>query len=123
MELPAGELEVVTAGGAPGAGEGGDGAERIEPRKERGWPGDLPEARYEIDLRGLRVDEVELELGRALDGAQLNDLAEVRIIHGKGTGAVRARVQELLQLDGRVESHRLGGPGEGGSGVTVARLR
>jgi DNA mismatch repair protein MutS2 len=129
MELPARELEPVEGApeGAERAGErfgaGRDGTATATPARERGWSGDLPEGRYEVDLRGLRVDEVELELGRSLDGAQLNDLAEVRVIHGKGTGAVRSRVQELLRADGRVSDFRLGGPGEGGSGVTVVRLR
>ncbi|GMR13840.1 MAG: Smr/MutS family protein [Gemmatimonadota bacterium] len=77
----------------------------------------------EVDLRGLRVDEVEIRLGPALDGAIVGDLAELRIIHGKGTGAVRAKVTELLGQDGRVLDFRLGGHGEGGAGVTVARLR
>jgi DNA mismatch repair protein MutS2 len=109
------------------AGESGGGAgERGDPEppvlRERGWSGDLPEGRHEIDLRGLRVDEVELELGRGLDAALLSELAEVRIIHGKGTGAVRGRVEELLRGDRRVKAFRLGVHGEGGAGVTVARI-
>jgi DNA mismatch repair protein MutS2 len=120
MELPARELEPLEG---PPEGAERAGTATATPARERGWSGDLPEGRYEVDLRGLRVDEVELELGRSLDGAQLNDLAEVRVIHGKGTGAVRSRVQELLRADGRVSDFRLGGPGEGGSGVTVVRLR
>jgi len=87
------------------------------------WSGDAPQGSYELDLRGLRVDEVGLELGRGLDGAILSGLHEVRIIHGKGTGAVKARVQELLKAEKRVESFRGGHPGEGGGGVTVAVFR
>lgn len=90
--------------------------------RERGWAGDLPDPAAEIDLRGLRVDEVALPLGRGLDAAILGGLHEIRVIHGKGTGAVRARTQELLALDARVREFRLGVHGEGGSGVTVARL-
>jgi len=84
-----------------------------------------PEVREgtEVDLRGLRVDEVQLELERGLDGAVLGDFGELRIIHGKGTGAVRQRVQQLLEREARVTGFRLGGPGEGGAGVTVATLR
>jgi DNA mismatch repair protein MutS2 len=115
MEVPAHELETV--GPATAAEAGPEAAPR-----ERGWSGDVPDVRQEIDLRGLRVDEVELELGRALDAAVMGSLAEVRIIHGKGTGAVRARVQELLGGDRRVKEFRLGVHGEGGAGVTVARL-
>jgi DNA mismatch repair protein MutS2 len=79
--------------------------------------------RAEVQLLGLRVDEVDLALGRALDDAILGHLPELRIVHGKGTGAVRARVQELLRADPRVEGFRGGVHGEGGGGVTVAVLR
>ena len=114
-------IDAPTAGARSGSGHAG--GERATPApRERGWAGDLPDPAAEIDLRGLRVDEVALPLGRGLDAAVLGGLQEVRIIHGKGTGAVRARTQELLTLDGRVREFRLGVHGEGGSGVTVARL-
>jgi DNA mismatch repair protein MutS2 len=88
-----------------------------------GWSAPAVEIGLEADLRGLRVDEVELALGRALDGAVVGNLAELRVIHGKGTGAVKSRVQELLRRDRRVVAFRPGGDGEGGSGVTVVALR
>ena len=71
----------------------------------------------------MRVDEMELELVRALDQALIEDLSELRIIHGKGTGALRARATEMLKLDARVQEFRMGGPTEGGAGVTVAQFR
>ncbi len=77
----------------------------------------------EVDLRGLRVDEVDLALLRSIDEAILCDLTELRIIHGKGTGAVRARVNTLLEDDGRVSAFRVGGRIEGGAGVTVASFK
>jgi DNA mismatch repair protein MutS2 len=77
---------------------------------------------WEVHLRGLRMDEMETELERALDAAILGDLPELRIVHGKGTGALRTRVHEILRDDPRVRSFRPGGTGEGGFGVTVARL-
>jgi DNA mismatch repair protein MutS2 len=83
----------------------------------------VPDPSVEIDLRGLRVDEVALELGRGLDGAILGGLDEVRVIHGKGTGAVRSRVHDLLKAESRVAEFRIGAPGEGGAGVTVVRFR
>ena len=96
-------------------------------RAERGGSGTLRlpevEARPEVHLLGLRVDEVELELGRALDGAVIAHLPELRIVHGKGTGAVKARVHELLRRDRRVREFRGGVYGEGGAGVTVAVLQ
>ena len=76
----------------------------------------------EVDLRGLRVDEVDQALLRSIDEAILGDLTELRIIHGKGTGAVRARVTTLLEDDDRVSAFRVGGRTEGGAGVTVAAL-
>ena len=86
-----------------------------------GWTGPpRGQAKLEIDLRGMRVHEVEIELMRALDQAILEELSELRIIHGKGTGALRKRVGEMLAGDRRVGSVRMGGPTEGGAGVTVA---
>jgi len=87
--------------------------------------GDVPdaEARGEVDLRGLRVDEMEPLLFRAIDDAIRADLPELRIIHGKGTGALRDRVTEMLKKDTRVREFRLGGWNEGGSGVTMAALK
>jgi DNA mismatch repair protein MutS2 len=76
----------------------------------------------EIDVRGLRVDEVDDRVVQALDAAVRNDLRELRIIHGKGTGALRARVGEMLKKDTRVVGVRLGAWNEGGAGVTVAEL-
>jgi len=95
-----------------------------EARRARGgWSGPVREpVRIEVDLRGMRVDEIETELTRALDEALLGDLGELRIIHGKGTGALRQRVSEILAGDARVREFRMGGPEEGGAGVTVARF-
>ncbi len=121
MEVPIRDLRVIE-GGAPDP-EANRGSAGTGGLRERGWSGPMPEAKYEIDLRGLRVDEVDLALGRALDGAILNDLAEVRVIHGKGTGAVKAKVREALKLDPRMLEFRDGKPGEGGSGVTLVVFR
>ena len=86
--------------------------------------GDMPDEYVpsEIDLRGMRVDELEDALYRALDAAVRADLRSLRIIHGKGTGALRQRVDEMLRKDTRVTSHRLGLWNEGGTGVTIAEL-
>lgn len=86
--------------------------------------GDIPEAEpvREIDVRGLRVDEVDDQVVQAIDAAIRADLRELRIIHGKGTGALRSRVGEMLRKDTRVAGVRLGAWNEGGAGVTVAEL-
>ncbi len=89
-----------------------------------GWTGDLPDVHVpsEIDVRGLRPDEAEAAVLQALDGAVRADLRMLRIIHGKGTGALRDRVGEMLRKDTRVRDFRLGAWNEGGAGVTVAEL-
>jgi DNA mismatch repair protein MutS2 len=86
--------------------------------------GDVPEttAPTEIDVRGLRADEVEGIVLQALDSVIRADLRFLRIIHGKGTGALRERVTEMLRKDTRVKQFRLGAWNEGGAGVTIAEL-
>ena len=86
--------------------------------------GDLPEseAKSEIDVRGMRAHEVEGLVMQAVDAAVRADFKLLRIIHGKGTGALRERVAEMLQKDARVTGFRLGAWNEGGAGVTVAEL-
>ena len=86
--------------------------------------GDQPdiEVRHEVDLRGMRVDEAELELTQAVDAAVRADLAALRIIHGTGTGALRERVGEMLASDSRVRTFRMGAWNEGGAGVTIEEL-
>jgi DNA mismatch repair protein MutS2 len=86
--------------------------------------GDVPEvhASREIDLRGMRFDEIDDVLLPALDNAVRADLRSLRIIHGKGTGALRERVTELLRKDTRARSFRMGLWNEGGAGVTVVEL-
>ena len=76
----------------------------------------------EIDLRGLRVDEVEGTLNPAVDAAVVGDLPWLRVIHGKGTGALRERVGQLLAADPRIRLFRTGESNEGGTGVTVVEF-
>ena len=77
----------------------------------------------EVDLRGMRVSEIDDFVSRAIDTAVRADLRELRIIHGKGTGALRERVTSMLRAEARVASHRMGLWNEGGAGVTIAELR
>jgi DNA mismatch repair protein MutS2 len=88
-----------------------------------GWSAPDFNAASEVDLRGLRAEDVAAALTPALDAAIQADLRSFRIIHGKGTGALREVVQELLRSDPRIGSFRAGGVGEGGTGVTVVELR
>ena len=77
----------------------------------------------EVDLRGMMTDEAIGALDLFLDNAVLGKLNEVRIIHGKGTGAVRKAVREHLKRSRYVKSFRPGRYGEGEDGVTIAELR
>ncbi len=79
--------------------------------------------RPEINLIGMTAAEMEPELEKFLDSAVLANFREVRIVHGMGTGRLRAAVHALLKKHARVESFRLGKYGEGESGVTIALLR
>ncbi len=74
----------------------------------------------EINLLGKTVDEALCELDKYLDDAYLAHLPSVRIVHGKGTGALRKAVQGHLKKVKYVESFRLGEHGEGDAGVTIA---
>ena len=76
----------------------------------------------EIHLIGRTTDEARDLLEKYLDDAFLAGLAQVRIIHGKGTGALRRAVEELLVSHPLVASHRAGEGHEGGAGATVAML-
>jgi DNA mismatch repair protein MutS2 len=102
--------------------EAAEPARAAVPRRTGGWTSPDFQVATEVDLRGLRADEVASQLLPALDAAISVGLTSLRIIHGKGTGALREVVTELLRADRRIGSFRLGGVGEGGSGVTVVEL-
>ena len=85
-------------------------------------PKTIRPASPELDLRGQRAEMVESALDSYLNDAFMSHLPEVRIIHGYGTGAVRAAVREGLAVHKLVKSFRPGGQGEGGDGVTIAQL-
>jgi len=101
------------------------GAESVAPEVVVAVRGDLPEVHVasEIDLRGMRVGEIDDIVMHAVDAAIRADLKSLRIIHGKGTGALRERVTEMLRKESRVTSFRLGAWNEGGAGVTVVELK
>lgn len=80
------------------------------------------EISLELDLRGLTADEALAKADKYLDDAVLAGVERVRIVHGKGTGALRRAIAQFLRGHRNVQSYRLGGPGEGGEGVTVVEL-
>ena len=77
----------------------------------------------ELDIRGMMGDEGVLEVERFIDSAQMSGLSTITIIHGKGTGALRAAVHQALKTNPSVKSYRLGEYGEGEAGVTVVELK
>ena len=81
------------------------------------------DVKTEIDMRGETVDEALSELGLFIDRCVLNNIEEIRIIHGKGTGVLRSAVTDYLKTHPNVSEYRLGRYGEGENGVTIAKLK
>ena len=77
----------------------------------------------EIDLRGMESIDAVIAAEQYLDSAVMAKMKNVTIIHGKGTGALRAAIQQMLRKNKAVKSFRLGRYGEGESGVTVVELK
>ncbi len=77
----------------------------------------------EIDLRGLTGEEAWAKVDKYLDEAQLHGIRSVSLIHGKGTGALKAALWKYLKGDKRLASFRMGAYGEGDGGVTVVELK
>ncbi len=113
VEVPLEHLHRIEAGAIPVSGEG---AVRINVSKPQSVPSS-------IMVRGMTVDEALPLVERYLDQAYRAGYSEITVIHGRGTGVLRQAVRELCKETPYVEEYRLGGPGEGGYGVTVVRFR
>ena len=114
--IPVYQLQSL-AEGHPAAAQHGVHLDRAENRPPTPR---LPDP--EMDLRGLRVDEAVARVETALNDAALDGVTLVRIIHGKGTGALRRGIREFLAAHPLVQT-ATDGEGPGGDGVTVAHLR
>ena len=105
-----------------------DEAEITTPTMQRTGAGKIRMAKSahvstEINLLGKTVDEAVAELDKYLDDAYIAHLKSVRIVHGKGTGALRKGVHNYLKRQKHVESFRLGEFGEGDAGVTIVEFK
>lgn len=121
MQVKIGDIAAILEDEIPEVKKGGSN------KKERVRSSDdtIKSANFhpELDLRGQMTDEGVDELDKYLDDAYLSGIEQVRIIHGKGTGAMRNAVHNYLRKCKIVKSYRLGVYGEGDSGVTVVELK
>jgi DNA mismatch repair protein MutS2 len=76
-----------------------------------------------VDLRGMTVEEALEQVEAYLDSCVLNDLREVTLLHGKGTGVLRENIHKYLKHMRQVKQYRRGSLPEGGDGITVVTLR
>lgn len=79
--------------------------------------------RPELDFRGTTVDEAIIIVDKYLDDAYLAGLAQVSLIHGKGTGVLRSHIRDMLKNHPHVRAFRTGGLNEGGTGVTIVEFK
>lgn len=97
------------------AGRSGSGGARVNVSAR--------DVQTECDVRGMSLEEALLAVDMFIDGAVLNKLSQVYIIHGKGTGVLRGGIQQHLKKHPAIKTFRLGKYGEGEDGVTVATLK
>ena len=96
----------------------------VPKRRERTVTKDVKSlAKTEIDVRGQTADEAIMSVDAAIDSCMLSNIHNLTIIHGKGTGVLRSRIQQFLRHHKAVRSYRLGTFGEGESGVTIVELK
>ncbi|MBE3597586.1 MAG: Smr/MutS family protein [Limnochordaceae bacterium] len=119
--IEAGEGQAAGEGGTTGTAAAAAGAAGAGQARGLGFA-KATSVSPEIDLRGRTVEEATAELDKYLDDCTLAGVERVRIIHGKGTGALREAVRAYLARSTRVRTYAPGEPAEGGDGVTVVRL-
>ena len=110
------DLEYLGEAEHPVSGKGSSGSGNIKMSKSAS-------VSTEINLIGMTVDEAMGHLDKYLDDAYLAHVPSVRIVHGKGTGALRSAVHQHLKRCKYIKSYRLGTFGEGEAGVTIAEFK
>jgi len=110
INVPLADLRIVKAKSTKKQAEGHEILTNVQSMK------------LELDLRGMIVEDATLEIDRYIDQCLSSSRREFFIVHGKGTGALRAGVQDYLRRHPKVKSFRLGQYGEGDAGVTVVTL-
>ncbi|HXI17987.1 MAG TPA: Smr/MutS family protein, partial [Chloroflexota bacterium] len=103
----------VTFAGASGASSGGGRSVQLPPSQN---------VRMEIDVRGTRADDVLPRVEQYLSDAYLSGMPFVRIIHGKGTGALRQIIRDSLTSNPMIASYESANANDGGEGATVVKL-
>jgi len=99
-------------------------AERSKMRSVKKSPDrEIKSGRNEIDVRGQNGEDAWYIIDKFLDESKLHGLENIRVIHGKGTGALRSALWNFFRSDKRISSYRLGQYGEGDMGVTVIELK
>ena len=91
-------------------------------QKKESLPSTDEEAQRRLDLRGVRADDVEMDLIAFLDQAYYKGPPQITVVHGHGSGAVRNVVHEVLNASPYVKDYRYGDRHEGGEGATIVTL-
>ena len=96
----------------------------VPKRRERTVTKDVRSlAKTEIDVRGQTAEEAIMSVDSAIDSCMMSNIRQLTVIHGKGTGVLRSRIQQFLRHHKAVKGFRLGAFGEGESGVTIVELK
>ena len=83
----------------------------------------MNDASYRLDIRGKRADEAEFEVIKFLDNSNMNGINRIEILHGKGTGALKQIVQQILKDYVHVKNYYFADIESGGDGITIVEFK